>query len=246
VFSERGTAGPGTGSHRGGQGPRRSAEAAFNVDAFDAIILAGGHGSRLGGVDKPALVVGERSLVDWVVSAAVEAGAVRVIVVGPSRPQLRSPRVRVVREEPPGSGPVPGLRRGLAEVGASRVAVLAADLPFLRAADLRSLVRGVPAGGGGAGGGGGSGGGAVLADQDGRPQWLAGCWHTAALRLALDGYSGGSLHGLLAPLRPVMLATATDRGGPPPWLDCDTDEDVRVARGWLARAGREGVTDEHA
>jgi molybdopterin-guanine dinucleotide biosynthesis protein A len=175
--------------------------------------------------------------------------------------------VRVVREDPPGSGPVPALRTGLAEVTAPWVFVLAADLPFLRAADLGSLLVAAtgPAGSaratgsadsaratGSAGsaraaGPGGSaratgsagsaratgpGVGAVLADDTGRPQWLAGCWQTGALRQAMSSYRGGSLHGLLRPLSPVLLALAPDRAGPPPWLDCDTEDDVRLARAW--------------
>ena len=98
-------------------------------------MLAGGRASRLGGADKPALVVGERSLVASVTSAAADAGARLVIVVGPPRPGLVLARGRllVVREEPPGSGPVPAMRRGLAEVTAPWVLVLAADLPFIRA-----------------------------------------------------------------------------------------------------------------
>ncbi len=50
------------------------------------------------------------------------------------------PRLRAVREDPPGSGPVPALRRGLAEVAAPWVFLLAADLPFIRAGHLGSLL----------------------------------------------------------------------------------------------------------
>ena len=74
--------------------------------------------------------------------------------------------------------------------------------------------------------------GAVLADDTGRPQWLAGCWPTEALRAASRGYRGGSLRGLLGPLSPVMLGPSPGQPGPPPWLDCDTEDDVRRARAW--------------
>jgi hypothetical protein len=70
----------------------------------------------------------------------------------------------------------------------------------------------------------------VLLDDGGRPQWLASCWRTAVLRDALDRYQGGSLHGLLRPLRPALLAYAPAPGEPPPWLDCDTPEDLALAR----------------
>jgi molybdenum cofactor guanylyltransferase len=190
---------------------------------FDAIVLAGGRGSRLGGVDKPALRVGERSLVASVVSAAAGAGAGRVILVGPPRPDLGPPQAGLwtVREDPPGSGPASAVRRGLAETDAPWVLALAADLPFLRAAHLSSLLAAARDAGAT---------GAVLADDDGRPQWLVSCWQTVVLRQAIGGHQGGSLHGLLRPLRPLILAPPPDRDGPPPWLDCDTEGDLRMAR----------------
>ncbi|MFY9935156.1 MAG: molybdenum cofactor guanylyltransferase, partial [Streptosporangiaceae bacterium] len=91
--------------------------------------------------------------------------------------------------------------------------------PFLQAGHLRELRRAAADA---------DAAGAVLADDGGRPQWLAGCWDTAVLRRALDGYQGDSLHGLLAPLEPVLVQLAP--AGPPPWLDCDTPEDLRRAR----------------
>jgi len=195
-------------------------------------VLAGGRASRLGGADKPALLVGERSLLASVIAAAAAAGARVVVVVGPPRPGLvlTAGRLRVVREEPPGSGPVPALRRGLAEVTAPWVLVLAADLPFIRAGHLTSLL--AAAAGARPAAGAGPAAGAVLADDTGRPQWLAGCWPTAALRSACSGYRGGSLRGLLGPLSPVILGPSPGQPGPPPWLDCDTEDDVRRARAW--------------
>jgi molybdenum cofactor guanylyltransferase len=199
----------------------------------DAVVLAGGSAARLGGADKPALVVAGRSLVASVLAAAGGAGARRMVVVGPDRPGLAHPagELRVVREDPPGSGPVPALRRGLAETSAPWVFLLAADLPFLRAAHLRALLTA-------AGRAGPAGWGAVLADDTGQPQWLAGCWRAAGLRTALAGYGGGSLHGLLRPLAPVLLRPGPDLAGPPPWLDCDTEDDVRLARDWSGGPAR--------
>ena len=208
-------------------------------------MLAGGRASRLGGADKPALLVGERSLLASVITAAAAVGARVVVVVGPPRPGLvlTAGRLRVVREEPPGSGPVPALRRGLAEVSAPWVLVLAADLPFIRAGHLTSLLAAAagarPAAGAVPADDTGRpqwehrpAAGAVLADDSGRPQWLAGCWPTAALRSASSGYRGGSLRGLLGPLSPVILGPSPGQPGPPPWLDCDTEDDVRRARAW--------------
>ena len=189
---------------------------------FGIIILAGGAGRRLGGQDKPSLVVGDRTLIASVVLAGTEAGAAQVIVVGPPRRDLDG--VCFVSEEPPGAGPVPALRRGLAAATLPWTAVLAADLPFLRAAHLRVLLAaaaGRP--------------GAVLADDTGRPQWLAGCWATETLREAAAGYRGTTLRGLLGPLGPVLVGPPPAAGEPPAWLDCDTPEALAVARAWLNR-----------
>jgi molybdenum cofactor guanylyltransferase len=59
------------------------------LPAFDAVILAGGQAKRLGGVDKPGLVVGRAPMAVSVTAAAVAAGARRVVLVGPARAALR-------------------------------------------------------------------------------------------------------------------------------------------------------------
>lgn len=195
------------------------------MPAFDAVVLAGGRAARAGGIDKPGELVGSRTLLMSVVTAAVTAGAARVVVVGPPRPGLRQPaavaaRLEQTSEEPPGGGPVPALRAGLARVSEPVVAVLAADLPFLAARHLLPLL--VVTGAGSAG--------AVMIDDTGRRQWLAGCWRAPVLRPALADYTGQSLHGLLAPLLPAMIRFHRPAGEPPPWLDCDTPADLALAR----------------
>jgi molybdopterin-guanine dinucleotide biosynthesis protein A len=82
--------------------------------------------------------------------------------------------------------------------------------------------------------------GALLLDDGGHPQWLAGCWRTATLAAALAGYEGRSLRGLLDPLRPVMLPCPRAPGEPPPWLDCDTAEELALARRWAGEPEQEG------
>ncbi len=230
VHQPEGRAAPGAGVSDAVRAGHRSEDPDLRADA---IVLAGGRASRLGGADKPALVVGGRSLITSVVAAAGGAGARRVIVVGPARPELglAGGNVRVVREDPPGSGPVPALRRGLAEVSAPWVLVLAADLPFIGAEHLVTLQIAVQGTGSAS-----RAAGSVLTDEAGRAQWLAGCWQAAALREALAAYRGSSLHGLLRPLRPVTVGPEPGRPGPPPWLDCDTHEDVHLARAWQGPA----------
>lgn len=200
-------------------GPLATGEGAAGDGPFGIIVLAGGRGTRLGGRDKPGLVVGGRTLIGAVVAAGTAAGARQVIVVGPERAGLDG--VSFVIEEPPGAGPVPALRRGLAAATVTWVALLAADLPFLRPDHLGTLRRAAV-----------GPDGAVFADDTGRPQWLAGCWRTEPLRRAAAGYDGTSLGGLLGPLGPALVRLAPAPGVPPPWLDCDTPEDLDRARAW--------------
>jgi molybdopterin-guanine dinucleotide biosynthesis protein A len=175
---------------------------------YDAIVLAGGAATRLGGADKPALVIDGLSLLDRVLAAV--AGAKTVVVVGDPRPTTTP--VTWVREEPIGSGPAAAARAGLTAVTAETVLLLAADLPFLTTATVAKLLaaKGKT--------------GAVLVDGDGREQWLAGAWPTDLLR-TVDLPPGGSLRAPLAPLGPTHVT-----GGALEVLDCDTPDDLARAR----------------
>lgn len=195
-----------------------------------AIVLAGGQGKRLGGVDKASIKLGARSLVGGVVGTAIRTGADRIVVVGPDRPGLTDElgeaglgteraRIDFARERPAGAGPVPALRAGLDLVTEPWLLLLAADLPFLSVTVLRDLVDAASLSGG-----------AVLADDQDRPQWLVSCWRSGDLRAAIDRYAGDSLRGLLAPLPRAELTAVAEPGAPPCWLDCDTPEDLVVVR----------------
>lgn len=192
-------------------------------DGYDAVILAGGRAERLGGRDKPGMLVGGRSLVERVAAAVPDAA--RLVVVGPRRAEPA--RAVFTREDPPGSGPIPALRAALPEVSAPWVALLAGDMPFLRPAHVAALLRAARA----------AGTGAVLVDAEGHPQWLAGMWAVPRLARALDAYRGRSLRGLLGPLEPVMVHPPADPSGMAAWFDCDTMDDLQRAREALAAAG---------
>jgi molybdenum cofactor guanylyltransferase len=182
---------------------------------YSAVVLAGGRAARLGGQHKPQLEVGGRSMLAAVLAATTDAAD--RIVVGPPQPVPAG--VRVVREQPPGGGPVAALRAGLAEVGTGVVAVLAADLPFLTA-ELVGLLRESLAGDG-----------VLVVDDAGRDQLLLGVWRTAALRTALPVAGGPtSMRRVLAPLVVQRLRPAVADGVPPPWTDCDTPADLARAR----------------
>lgn len=186
---------------------------------YDAVLLAGGEGRRLGGAAKPALQVGGRRLVDIAVAAA--SGASRIVLVGPDPGGL--PPVTVVREDPPGGGPVAGLATGLEQTAAPYVLVLATDLPFLTttAVDvLRLAIGGSDV--------------ALLVDGGGGDQCLVAFWRRGALVAAIGETSsaaGRSVRSLLADAHAVRVPVGTDR--PPPWYDCDTQEQLDEARRWV-------------
>lgn len=180
---------------------------------YDAIVLAGGRGRRLGGPGKPGIPLAGWPLADHVLVAV--SGAGRRILVGAPRIGLAEPVF--CREDPAGSGPLAGIDAGLARVRQPLVAVLAADLPFIAAA-LPQLRSSVLAGGKDA---------AVLVDSTGRVNYLAAVWRTAALFGALERLGNPAN----APVRrlydgmDVALLPDFDALG----ADCDTPADLDVA-----------------
>src|SRR5690606_31507137 len=99
---------------------------AESSQSFDAVILAGGRGSRLGGRDKATIELSGERLVDRAVAAARAAGALRIIVVG--SPEAGALADVVVREDPPFSGPLAALQAALPEVVAPWFSLLSCDL----------------------------------------------------------------------------------------------------------------------
>ncbi|NUS94089.1 MAG: NTP transferase domain-containing protein, partial [Nocardia sp.] len=108
--------------------------------APDVIVLAGGRASRMGGVDKPGLVVGGRSMLETALAAVAPLG--RTVVVGPPRPDLGTHLLQT-REPEPGSGPVAAVAAGITKLGAgpaAHIVILAADLPFLTDTAISELL----------------------------------------------------------------------------------------------------------
>ncbi|MEU2513896.1 NTP transferase domain-containing protein [Streptomyces syringium] len=200
------------------------------MTGYDAVVLAGGAARRLGGVDKPAVRVGGRTLLDRVLGACADAG--ETVVVGPRLPTARS--VRWAREEPPGGGPLAALAAGLKHTAAPATLVVSADLPFLRADTVRALLAAAATD---------EVEGVLLCDADGREQPLVAVYRTEPLRreLALLATEYGSLVGL-----PLRLLTAELSLGrlphPTASFDCDTWEDVAAARARIRDDG--SVLDE--
>jgi molybdopterin-guanine dinucleotide biosynthesis protein A len=197
---------------------------------FDAVILAGGRSSRLGGAPKPRLVSGGRTLLELALEAA--HGAHTIVVVGPDPGPLPA-GVLTCREEPPFAGPAAAIAAGLAALAAHRMAggiapptpaapawtlVLACDMPRATAAvtALREeLAHGA------------EGDGVLAVSADGRRQPLAGFYGTAALQRSA---AEAARRGALADASVFALLASLDVRGlrvpPGSTDDVDTWEDA--------------------
>jgi molybdopterin-guanine dinucleotide biosynthesis protein A len=201
-------------------------EAARSFVGVGAVVLAGGAGTRLGGVDKPGLAIAGTTLLDRALTAVSDAEP--VVVVGPHRPTGRP--VRWTREDPPGCGPLAAVAAGLAALSTGpaapdRVVLLAADLVGLWPDTVRRLLAALAADPGADG--------ALLTDDTGHPQWLTGVWRLAALRAAMPADpAGGSLRSVLSGLTAVRLPARAGETA-----DIDTPADLAAARDQPPPAG---------
>ena len=180
---------------------------------FDAVILAGGQGSRMGGVSKADLEVQGERLLDRVLRAA--SGASTRVVVG----DVAVPDdVLLTREDPPGTGPAAGIAAGLAAIENPRpwTLVLAVDLPDAPAAVYRLAVALASAPD--------NVDGLALTESDGHPQHLLALYRTSALQQAFNRYGdprNRSVRGLVRELRLAPIEP-----GPASVADLDTPEQL--------------------
>lgn len=179
---------------------------------FCGVVLAGGTGARMGGVDKGSVELDGRTLLETAIDAFLDAD--EVVVVAPTAVPTTRP-VTFVCEDPPRGGPVAGLLTGVdALLRRPRlVGVLAVDMPRATAYTMRRLREA-----------GAGRDGAFLVDASGRRQ-LAGVLDArrlAAVRPDLEGQHGMPLHRLLAPLDLAEVAAVGDEA-----LDVDTWSDLR-------------------
>ena len=162
----------------------------------DALILAGGRSSRLGGVPKARLRYRDSTLLEQTVAAVATAHPVtvrRAVVVGDVSGLPLPPDVLVTREEPPYGGPAAGIAAGLTALASANpipsdyTLVLACDMPGVDAAVapvLRALVAQV-------------GDGVIAADAGHRLQPLVAAYRTSQLTAAAEAKrAAGILDGL--------------------------------------------------
>lgn len=179
---------------------------------YDAIVLVGGAGSRLGGVDKAAVELAGRSLVSRSLEAVRHARTL-VVVGDTSAPEVPDRATRVV-EDPPGSGPAAATVAGLRaiEEPAAWTYLVACDVPG--AVGAIHLLAQADAG---------ESDGVVLAEPGGRLQWLLGCYRSIALYDAAERIGDAadrSMRALLEDLDLTPVCAPEDV-----WRDVDTWDD---------------------
>lgn len=184
-----------------------------------AVILTGGTGVRLGGVDKASIEIAGQTLLEHALTATAVAD--EVVVVGPQVPTSRP--VTWTREDPPGGGPAAGLLAGLDALAfrPELVCVLAVDMPRFSAGTVARLVDVLLSSD--------EADAACLVDEEDRKQWLAGVYRYDALAGARpadrEDEHGLSTRKMLMPLRIVGVPAAEGEA-----RDVDTWADLRDLR----------------
>ncbi len=187
------------------------------TDRLGAVVLTGGSGSRMGGVDKGSIEVDGVTLLERALAATMTA--VEVVVVGDQVPTTRP--VTWTREEPRGGGPAAGLLAGLDRFlrAPALVAVLAVDMPRVGPGTFARLVGALEA----------SYDGALLVDGDGKRQPLCAVYRWEALQDARpddrEQEHGLAVHRLLTPLALVEVPAVAGEAD-----DVDTWTDLRELR----------------
>lgn len=201
-----------------------------------AIILAGGASSRMGGTDKTRLQIGGATTLERVLRAAPAAERIVVGPDGQDGAELAARHgARFVLEDPPRSGPLAALARGVHEADAlagpegdaaeQKVLILGGDMPLLRRESLTALLDADSSGTKVA----------ALTDEDDQLQFLCAAWPLQRLRSALTavanpdgGWTNLSMRRLYAQLDEHELVTHHATGAES--TDVDTPADLAEAR----------------
>lgn len=140
----------------------------METEPVTPIVLAGGAGTRLGGVNKALVEVGGRRVIDRLLEALRPLGA-EIVLVNNDGSLAGLPGTRVVTDVEPGAGALMGLYSGLRAVRTPLATVTACDMPFVSTAVLRALIALAP------------GYDAVVPLVDDRPEPLHAVYRTTCL-----------------------------------------------------------------
>ncbi len=145
-----------------------------------AVILTGGDSRRMG-QDKASLLLGERSLLQHVISIVQPLFHEVVISVRQPRAEITLPQVC---DDPTQRGPLAGLAAGLQRAKTTWVFVLACDMPFIEPAVIERLARFR------------DGHQAVVPMVQGYPQPLAAFYAVSCANTVIECLNGDGKHSL--------------------------------------------------
>jgi molybdopterin-guanine dinucleotide biosynthesis protein A len=112
-------------------------------ESVSGVILAGGRGSRLGGINKALLEInGWTNLARVTLALNQLCGELIAVTNDDSLDSIRY--LRVVRDEQPHAGVLPALQQGLDAASSDLAIVVACDMPFLNGRLLTELVQRAP------------------------------------------------------------------------------------------------------
>ncbi|TCM83475.1 molybdenum cofactor guanylyltransferase MobA [Rhodovulum steppense] len=192
------------------------------------VILAGGRGRRMGGVDKALIRLGGTTLLARVAARLGPQVAALALSANGLAEDYAEARLPVLADPPPGNlGPLAGVLAGLdwaAEEGAEAVATAAVDTPFLPADLVARLVAA-------------AGGGLAVAASCGRMHPTAALWPVGLreeLRAALargERRLGGFAHAKGA------VTAGFEAEGIDPFFNINTPDDLALAEAALQPPG---------
>jgi molybdopterin-guanine dinucleotide biosynthesis protein A len=189
-----------------------------------AAVIAGGAATRLGGQNKPALVVGGRSIAERLLEA-LRATFARVLVVANQPEPWRALGAEVTPDLRRGAGPLAGVHAALvATAGHPGVVCVAGDMPFVEPALLALLRDHAPEAW------------AVVPRVAGRAEPLLARWGRACLPVVEAHLDAGerAAHAIFDGVRTAWLDEPALRAVDPELrslANVNTPEDLRRARG---------------
>ena len=103
-----------------------------------AVIMAGGRGRRLGGIDKPLITIGGQRIIDR--TFRIVSHCCQEILISSNSPQpYREFPVTIIPDLYPDHGAIGGIYSCLRQASFPYVLILAGDMPFISAAAIRYL-----------------------------------------------------------------------------------------------------------
>jgi molybdopterin-guanine dinucleotide biosynthesis protein A len=191
------------------------------------VILAGGKGRRLGGLNKALIAVGGEPLLDRA-RAALHVAESIALAGGSTMNEASASGLELLPDAAPDAGQLAGLAAGLAwaeSEGADWLLSTPVDAPFTTPAVFEALLKAAA-----------TGLDAVIAEADGRTHWLSAIWRPKLAERALAACHGAdlSIAHFAEPLRhrrlPLQDASTM-------FLNINTPADLATAEAYVAKKG---------